>query len=423
MDRCLRWVTEDPLEQRNAFWMIAASLFTGAGSVFIGGPVLQTYLVRAGLTEGQIGIYGSVGALAGAAGLLTLVGVADRVQRRIRTVVICGSIACLGPLVLAGLSALPPERQTAGVVFSAVLLLALLLHPVGALKGMVHSSLLVRVIHVRIRGKLIGIGGLTSGVVVLGLGMLVAQILASMGFPRGFTLCFAVATPLLAAGALSNGKLAELPELKRPGRSGSALPWAAIWEVARLREFRVLLGPNALRGLDTGVVYFAWIVGLQRLALPATYVGYAVTANAIAGAILGSMAVGLCADRWGPGRVVLGGDVLIATALVGMALTDSPPVFLGFYALSIFGGTLEGTAVPLGTYEIVAPEVMGAFNGARLMLLSAGSAVSMSLVGWLLQSCDSLPVFVAGAALKLVTGIWYGHGFRRRDVASAGAQW
>jgi len=247
----------------------------------------------------------------------------------------------------------------------------------------------------------------------------VAEILASMDFPRGFTLCFAVATPLLALGALSNGRLVELPELKRPGRSGSALPWAAIWEVARLREFRVLLGPNALRGLDAGVIYFAWIVGLQRLALPATYVGFAVTANAIAGAILGSMAVGLCSDRWGPGRVVFGGDLLIAIALVGMVLTDSPPAFIAFYALSVFGGTLEGTAVPLGTYEIVAPEVMGAYNGARLMLLSVGGAMSMSLVGWLLESLDPMPVFVAGAALKLVTGIWYGYGFRRRDVEPA----
>jgi MFS family permease len=416
-DRLLHWLSSDPLQRRNVFWMVAAELFTAAGAVFIAGPVLQTYLVEVGLSESQIGVYGSIGAIAATVGTLVLMGVADRVHRRIRVVMVCGLIASLGPLVLMLLSGLPRHQQTAGIVLTAIVVLALLLNPVSSFLGMVQSSLMVRVIHVRVRGRLTGMAGLISGVVALGLGLLAAKILDTVEFPRGFTTCFALATPLCIAGALARGRLVELPKLKRPGRGGSALPWAAIWEVARLREFRILLGPNAMRGVNAGVVYFAWIVGLQRLDLPTTYVGFAVAINAVAGRILGTMSAGLCSDRWGPGKVVLAGDTLTAIALVGMVLTSSPTAFLVLYALSVFGGTLEGTGVPLGTYEIVAPEVIGAFNGARLMLLSGGGAVSMSLVGWLLASFDPRPVFIVGAVLMLMTGIWYWRGFQLQDVA------
>ena len=419
-DRWLQRLTDNPLQRRNIRWMITAGLLSTAGSVLVFGPVFQTYLVKAGLTKGQIGLHGSAMQIAHAIGMLALMGLADRVRRRVRTVVICALIAGLTPAVLAVLTLLGPDLQTPTIVFVVIVLLGVVEQLVGSLRGMVHSGLMVRIIHAGLRGRLTGISGLTSGLVGMGLGMVVSRILGLTGFPRGFTICFGAATPLYILAAFSHGNLTELPELERPGRSGSAFPWAAISDVLKLREFRMLLGPNTLRGLDSGVFYFAWIVGLQRLDLPASYVGLAAMAQAISGTILGSMALGLCSDRWGPGRVVFGGDLLAAVALAGMVLTDSPPVFLAFYALAAFGGTLEGAGVPLGTYEIVPPEVMGAFSGARLMLLSVGGAISVALVGRFLESFDPLPVFMAGAVLKLITGVWYWYGFRRDGQGDKG---
>ena len=63
---------------------------------------------------------------------------------------------------------------------------------------------------------------------------------------------------------------------------------------------------------------------------------------------------------------------------------------------------------------------MGAFSGARLMLLSVGGAISVALVGRFLESFDPLPVFVAGAVLKLITGVWYWYGFRRDGQGDGG---
>ena len=116
----------------------------------------------------------------------------------------------------------------------------------------------------------------------------------------------------------------------------------------------------------------------------------------------------------GPGRIILAGNTLTAIALVGLVLTSSPPVFLGCYALMTLGTSLEGVAVPLGTYEIVPAEVIGAFSSARRMLLSGGAAISMPLVGYLLESVDPLCVSVPGAAMISAQGAWFRHGFRRQ---------
>jgi len=413
VDGLLSRLTDNPLQRYNALWIIVAGLFSTVGTVLVVGPVFETYLVKAGLSAAQIGIYGSVGQVTSAAGMFAFVGIVDRLTWRVRAAVILSLAGTLTPLALAGLSMLSLDVQTAEAVFAAVVALAIIQQPVASFFSMVYSSLSVRALHFNIRGRLTGIQGFTGGLLALAVGFAAKNILEAGGFPRGFTVCFAVAVPFYVACALSRGKMVELPELVRPGRSGSALPWAAIWDVLKVKEFRVLFGPNVLRGLSDGVVAFAWVMGLKRLSLPDAYAGWATMANAIAGTLLGTLAIALFVDRFGPGLVVFAANALTAVAMVCLAATNSPLVFLGFYALSVFGSTVMGSAVPLGTYEIGPPELMGAFSGARLMLLSAGTAISLPLVGGLLGSVDALPVFAGGAILKVAGGIWYWYGFRR----------
>ncbi|MDP6439873.1 MAG: MFS transporter, partial [Candidatus Brocadiia bacterium] len=398
---------------RNVFWMLIGRLLTSSGAVFIAAPVFQAYLVSAGLDTGQIGTIGSVGSVAAGVGMFALMGVADRIQNRIRTVVLCLLALTITPIVLAVLSQLGPEIQTAGTVLIVVMVLRIVEQFADSFRSMVRSSMMVRTFQVNIRGRLTGIAGLISGLATLGLGLVTMKVLRELGAPLGFTACFALAPVLYLAGALVRLNLRELPELKRPGRSGSAFPWAAIWDVLRLREFRVLVAPNLLRGAVAGVAYFAWVVGIQRLELPPAYAGLGAAVNAVAGTLLGSVAIGLFLDRRGPGPVLFAGGVLGAIAMVAMVLAPSPPVFLGFYGLFVFGMTLTGGGVPLGVFETAPPEMMGAFNGARLMLTIAATAVSMSAAGQLVKALGPFPVFVAGAALSVVTGIWYWHAFRR----------
>jgi len=409
----LSTLRSNALQRRNVIAQLTARLFGAAGMALVAPPLVQSFMLKVGLTKGQIGTIGSVASISGAAGMCLLMGVSDRIERRVRTVVLCSLVAVLTPVALAALSLLGAEFRTAGVVFAVLAAVALLRGPIESLGAMVSSALYVRTMHVHIRGRVTGINGLIAGVTGALFGLIGARILQLKGFPAGYALCFGLAPLFIMAGAAFRARLVELPELQRPGRRGSAFPWAAIWEVLKLREFRVLLGPNLLRGFGTGVVYFVWIVGKERLDLPAEYAGMATTVSAVAGNIFGSIAIGLTVDRWGPGFVCLLSEALTAFALVAVVLTGSPALFLAFFGLSVFGGTILANAVPLGTYEVAPAELMGAYNGARLMLLPLGGAVAMPAVGVLLQHYDPLPVFAAGALLHLVTGAWYWYGFVR----------
>ncbi|MDP6106806.1 MAG: hypothetical protein QGI33_00005, partial [Candidatus Brocadiia bacterium] len=163
VDTLLRRLTDNPLQRRNIFWLLSAGLLGSAGALFFQGPVLQTYLLEVGVTKAQIGLLGSVAGITGAGAMLALMGVADRIERRVRAEVLLGLVPVLTPIALVVLTLLSPLLQKASVVFGALLVLSLILPLVGSLAAMVHGSLYVRLIHVNVRGRLAGVSGLVCG--------------------------------------------------------------------------------------------------------------------------------------------------------------------------------------------------------------------------------------------------------------------
>src|SRR5439155_21904271 len=139
--------------------------------------------------------------------------------------------------------------------------------------------------------------------------------------------------------------------------------------------------------------------GLKQLGLPAETPGYAVSANYAAG-VLGGIALGLIADRWGAGPSTLLGDLLLALGMGTMILFPSLPVFLACYFLLHFGRNIEDAAVPFGITLLVPPELMGAFSAARLMILLGSSAVGSLLFGKLFDHYPPAWLFGIGAAMK-----------------------
>jgi MFS family permease len=414
LDRWLHRLTPDPVERTNLFWMVVAGLTGTTGVVLISGPVLQTFLVEVGLSESQIGIHGSIAAAASAAGMLGLMGVPDRIKRRVRALVFFGVFVGLEAVVLAALALLDNDARSPTLVFAAIVAVAIVVQPMNSLVNMVTPAVLVRIVRVKIRGRFIGISGLLIGLAALVMGLAIAQILATVGYPLGYALCFTLAVPLIVGGGLACSPLRESIEVAGPSGRSSAFPWSALREVLRMKEFWLLLAPNVLRGLGASTVFFSWIVGLKRLDLPPAHVGLAATVEAAAGTILGSIIIGLYADRWGAGRLLFASGVLMALALIGMVLTSSSWLFLAFFSVLVLGTSIEGKGVPLATYELVPSTQIGAFNGARLMLLSGSMAISMPLVGKLLEETDPLPVMAAGAAIKVVMGALYWFALRRR---------
>jgi MFS family permease len=402
-------LTSNEQERRNVFWRTLAMLLTGAAIALYGGELWAAFLTKSGFSMTQIGALSSVSLLSNALGLLAFMGLADRIRDRIRAYVLCVLVTAVFPPIVSGLALAPGVSRTA--LFVCLIVLGIVQQLVAAMWIMLDYPVLVRTVSPEIRGRMFAILTTACGVLPIITGVLSAKVLRDVAYPRGYVFCFmaGAAMVVLRAGAFSAQR--ELPVLAVPGASRSALPFAAIVDVLRMKAFQQLAGPHVLRGLTISIVGFAIPQGLRLGILPTDYPGYATSASWAAG-ILAGIVLGFIADRWGAGPSTLLGDVLYALGLGMAVVCHNPLLFLVFYFLLQLGQNIEASAVPFGCTIIVPPELMGAFSSARLMVLMGSGAVGSILFGYLFDHANPILLFAIGAALKLLNGIWFWLVFR-----------
>lgn len=399
-------MTDDVQERRNVFWRTVAMLLTGASMALIGGDLWAGFLTKTGFSMTQIGLLGSVTTFSSAFGLLAFMGLADRIQNRIRAYALCVLATAIGPMVTIIIALVPRAALPLTAMFGALVVVLIGQTLVGAIPIMLDYPVLVRTISVGLRGRMFAILTTSFGILAIIMGLLSANVLAHVEYPMGYVWCFVAAVVAIVLRAVAFTRQRELPELAIPGASRSALPFAAIVDVLKMKEFQWLAGPHVLRGVSSAMLGFTVPLGMRYLGLSDATPGYATSVN-YAAAVLGGTALGFIADRWGAGRSTLAGDILFALGLGTLLVYPHLSIFLVVLFFVHFGRNIEDTAVPFGCTVIVPPERMGAFSAARLMVMMGSSAIGGPIFGYLLDHCDPVVMFGIGAALKLINGLWF----------------
>jgi MFS family permease len=414
-------MSANPQERRNMIWLTLASLLGGAAAALSGGDLSTGFMKEMGFSMTQLGLMGSVGGLAASFGLVAFMGLADRIQRRIRVYVLCNLISLIGSAITITIALTPRTVLPLNAAMITFMASGVVLALVGTIPTMLDYPIFARTISLGFRGRLFGITTTAYGILGIGLGWLSANVLKNLVYPTGYVWCFVAAAIAVALRAAAYSRVRELPELAVPGASRSALPFAAIMDVLRLREFQLLAGPHVARGIGNSITGFALFMGLRDLGLPKEFPGYT-SAVMTAATVLGGIAVGLYADRLGPAWATLCGDTLYALGLATLMLSPTPTIFLLLYLVLHFGRNIEDNTVPLGAINIVPAEHLGAFSAARLMILTASAALGAPLFGYILDNHPRpVIVFVMAAGIKALTGVWFWWVFRlHKPKADAG---
>lgn len=406
LSRAFGKLTPDPAERKNIFWLTVSAL-GGAGAGALGAiTILTAYLLKSGFSNSKIGFISAAVQVVGLASGFAMMGVANRIHRRIRTVALCGFAGAVGGVLFAAVTALPRSLMPTTVLLVTIIIVLSMNTPAGALSQMMHYAVLVRTIHVHVRGRVWSVNCVASGVVAIVLSFVAAAVLKHWGYPYGYSICFLLGAGFGVMGAAAFGRQAELPDISVPATGRSAIPFVALVDMFRMKEFRILVYPHILRGLIMGIMVFVTPTQMTRLNLPNEYAGYMAAAGSASG-LIGAVLLGLTFDRWGAGVVTLLGDIVASIACVALVVSPTPMSFLVLFFAYGVGDVLEARAIPLGAIEIVPPGIVAGFQSARLNVLYGSMALGSLIGGYLIDLYGAVIIFVVAAALKLGMGLWF----------------
>lgn len=409
-------ITDNAQERRNLFWLTTASLLNGAAATLYGGELWSGFLTRTGFDIQEIGLLASMAGFASSFGLVAFMGLADRIQRRVRTYALLVALTALAPLLTVGLAYIPRVAFPLSALLVALIVVGVFQSLTLSVPIMLDYPIWARSISTGVRGKLFGITTAAYGFLGIGIGWLSANVLKNVTYPTGYAWCFLAGAVMIALRAGAYSRTRELPELAVNGASRSAFPLTAIIDVLKLKEFQWLAGPHVVRGLAMAVVGLTLPMGLEKLGLPEHIPGFAASVSTAA-VVLGGATVGLVADRLGPAITTLLADILYALGMATVIMNPNPWVFLGLYFVMQFGRNIEDNSVPLGCIQTVPTEHLGAFSAARLMVLTGSGAAGAALFGFLLKNYNVTLVFGLAAVMKLLTGVWFWYVFRLKSPA------
>ena len=403
-----RFITKDKKEEKN-IWV-----GLGRGSILnihyhLPGALWTNFVHERGITPEMEGPYGipSSFVIAPLATILVTPFI-DRIQNRIRayswltflgtmTLFIPSFIFCLGPESFRSVKFILITQMLFGW-WATVMNIA---------RSGLDGAVACRVIHNSIRGRITSINGMVQGVVGIGVGIFVTWVAKCFSIQKALLLGSAVSCVTLLIGSWLTRFYEELPDLAGAPvikKKGSFMKDLA--KIVNMKEFKIMMPANVLRGLGDGVGAIIFWVALKRLELPPVYAGY-VTIATVCAPFIGNLILGLTMDRFGAVIVIPASCAVIAACLMGTILTKSPLLFIIYLFVYWVARPVEASAIPLAHYVVVPNEVMGAFSTVRLGLLTITGSISAVLAQVLMRWFSPVTIFAGSAAIKLMAGTLY----------------
>lgn len=245
-------------------------------------------------------------------------------------------------------------------------------------------------------GRMLALCGIISSVASLLAGTAVSYLSAKYSYLHIMEIGFIISALLMVIAFvstffqkdISGGEtLKQTPETSRLG------------EIIRYPAFYKLIPANLLRGFSMGA--------LGVLAATALDMGYNETLTATMVVIQSVASLASCAYlAVKPKSISYGTTLLLASVLVAttpLLMIKGEYIFLGLYALIIFGKTTVDYAVPSLLRQIVPVDKAAPYNAWRMVLTNLGVTAATALAAVM-----SIPVLlIATAACQLIAGILY----------------
>ena len=403
----------DNNENCNILRMIVIGMLSTGGLTISSNEIVQIFLLKIGLTKGQIGLFGAAGNISFIVGTLIFMSMADNIRKRIRAAFLSDLSSALIPVVLFIFSIFAVEKLRTSTVLGILLIVCIMQYFIRSLSNLFSFILPMRLVRIEIIGRFSSVQAVMASIAAIIAGFASVKLLSALKYQNGFTVCFTIAVILLLSGSATYLKLAERGSniIGERGSATNLLSVSTIISILKTKEFRILALPNILRGAVGGVSYFIMAFGISRFNLPVIYAAYIVTLNTIA-TLGGYVFFGLLDRKVSSGKICFAGSTFAAASLAALVFSYGKVPFLLFNTLFTLGLSVLAMAVPVGIFKTVEANVIGAFTGTRFLLMQSGTAVSTLFSGWILDNFNPAPLFFAAAVIQFICGTLFMFGFR-----------
>lgn len=361
------------------------------------GTVLQTFMLESGFDEQITSYFEAFIMVVQSASMLLFSGFVERKSN------IKGLLA--KSVIFANLILLPMllfcfNRNIKGVVVFAVMCIFAFVSKISlGIENVAIYKLPYQILDMGKYGKVIALSSICGGICATVFSYVIMSVNKTLGFFEGmkYILICGIVFSVVAYFIITSTKVVN--DYKASEKSGRTI------DILKYKPFYSLLFPNLLRGVYSGIINVAAIIGYHNNAIDSNSALILVIITQIALAAGAFLYSRICLKNM-DGRIILIFSVLSSLSLVFIT-TSSKYVFLISFFISKMVTTVVDNAIPVAVTKIVDYSHIGRYTALRMLTHTLGSAIGAAVILHIIDGFGKIPAMIFSGMCILVCGTAY----------------
>ena len=391
----------DAVNKYNIILFCCRNALYATAALFLSGTIIQTFLTYYGIQSSTVGIHATTLNLVNILTTMIFSGIADRkvdtkkaITRLSLPIALC--FLCILPLCLS--KALPSF-----FVFTVIMALGIIQVLFIALRNIFEYKLPYVIIDLEYYGLLISVDGIVTGGVSIGVSLLLSLLLGVFPYRVVMLYGFGGAAVFMLLSAFLNSRLYNIKNAEIYKELTVKKTVVTIKKLLSMPVFSVLIAPNLLRGVASGVISMVAVIALSK-GFTSVETAFMVTIAAVAN-ILGSVLFALLSKRISNRVLCLIGSVILF--ILPFLCLNNKYAFLCIYFICCTGKIIIDYAIPTMIYKVIPFEIAGAYHAWRLILTTAGTSAATLAVGYLIDKLPIVYILIFATICQTISGLMY----------------
>lgn len=392
--------TANIAKTNNFIYGLNVVLYNHAALTLITGSVLQSFMLESGISEQQVASFVSVLQIVQAIIMLFCSGLIDRMKSLIKMTALM-QLSTLPMYIVLVVFSIWSDTPV-DLKYWCIMLIGIAVNIMISMNSITSYKLPFHIMDMRSYGRIVAFSGAAGSLCGMLISLSMTYSLARWDYFNVMGIIFAaggISTILASFFMFRMKEIGSLPKNKNNGPRKNLFLY---------RPFYLLLIPNLLRGIGTGILGLAVMIGYYYDILDSATSSYLVVVTNIA-SVAGNYAFGLLAKNEGKreGILLVVSTTFLAILLPFMLVGKNLWIFLGVYALIYFLSLFMSNAVPVMVLRIVDYDTVGQYTAWRMMIHTSGTAIAGFICIPMLELFGGILTLAIAGMMMLICAVSY----------------
>ncbi|MBQ2941629.1 MAG: hypothetical protein IJD97_05265 [Clostridia bacterium] len=361
------------------------------------GSVIQAFMTECSISEEYVSFYVALLQMVQVFIMLLVSGRIERIKNIIKATALSHIFQAVLPAALIILCF--SKGINAFIAYGAILIFGVTANIAQGINNIIAYKLPYHIMDIKDYGRAVSISGIFISISGAALSFLLSL---SSNYGSYFSVMsvffFIAASSLILSGTITKS---YTDEFSAPGKSEDEKI-----NILLYKPFYILALPNLLRGISTGIISVAFVIGSYLNILDANSAGILVLISQMA-SLLGYFMFKAISKGNRDGEILLFSSIAIAVLFPLLILNNKEIIFYAVYFLLNIVLIIINAGVPVAVTKVVHYDYMGRYSAWRMLLHTLGGAIGSGITVFLLSSFGGTLTLIFAGSCQLISGISY----------------